>query len=174
MLVAVIGGNLQGVEATYLAKKAGWDVTVFDKKPEIETEENYEPGLDHGMNMMGTETILFVDDEESIIDMSVQMLERLGYKVKATTNPREALKLFQSNSHGFDLIITDMTMPHMTGTKFSEKIKEISSDIPIIICTGHSSLIDEETAEQLGIAAYLMKPVSMSEISKTIRKIMDK
>jgi len=145
---------------------------IFDKKPEKQIETNYEPG--QGIGTMGTETILFVDDEEFIIDMSVQMLEQLGYKVRATANPWEAFELFQSKPREFDIVITDMTMPGMTGVQLSEKLKEVRSDIPVIICTGHSSFIDEETAEKLGIAAYLMKPVLMSEITKTIRMIMDK
>ena len=74
----------------------------------------------------------------------------------------------------FDLVITDMTMPQMTGSKFSKMLKEIRSDIPVIICTGHSSLIDEEKAKELGIDGYVMKPVSMLEITKAIREVLDK
>jgi PAS domain S-box-containing protein len=150
---------------------------IFDQEPENKIGADYES--DHVKEMSspemgGTEKILFVDDEEAIIDIAVQMLERVGYRVAATTDPREAFTLFQSKPHEFDLVITDMTMPQMTGAKLSGKIKKVRSDIPVIICTGHSSLIDEETAEQLGIAAYVMKPVSMSEMAKTIRRVMDK
>jgi len=122
---------------------------------------------------IGTETILFVDDEKSIVTIIGQMLERLGYKVETKQNPVETLKLFQSKPDEFDLVITDMTMPQMTGVKLSEKLKDVRSDIPVIICTGHSSLIDEEKAKKLGIAAYVMKPIVMSDIAKTIRKVLD-
>ena len=87
----------------------------------------------------GNETILFVDDEEPIVKMIGQMLGRLGYRVETRQNPAEALKLFQSKPHEFNLVITDMTMPQMTGVTLSEKLKDIRSDIPIIICTGHSA-----------------------------------
>jgi len=140
---------------------------VVDKKPKIETETIDELPRGH-------ETILFVDDEEAITDMTQKVLERLGYKVEICLNPLRALDLFQSKPEYFDVVITDMTMPQMTGAKLSEKLMEIRSDIPIIICTGHSSLINEENAKQLGIADYVMKPVSMSRIAKAIRKILDK
>ena len=122
----------------------------------------------------GTETILFVDDEKSITDMVQQVLEKLGYKVETRLNPLEALGLFQSKPDSFDLVITDMTMPQMTGAKLSEKLIEIQPDVPIIICTGHSSLIDEEKAKRLGIAGYIMKPATMSTIAKAIRNVLDK
>jgi nitrogen-specific signal transduction histidine kinase/ActR/RegA family two-component response regulator len=140
---------------------------VVDEKPKIETETINETPRGH-------ETILFVDDEKSITDMTQKMLKRLGYKVETSLNPLQALDLFQSKPDEFDLVITDMTMPQMTGAKLSKKLIEIRSDIPIIICTGHSSLIDEEKAIQFGIAGYVMKPVSMSTIAKAIRKVLDK
>lgn len=140
---------------------------MIDEKPKIETETKDKIPRGH-------ETILFVDDEKAITDMTQKMLERLGYKVETSLNPLQALDLFQSEPDTFDLVITDMTMPQMTGAELSKKLMEIRSDIPVIICTGHSSLIDEEKAKQLGIAGYVMKPVSMSTIAKVIRKVLDK
>ena len=140
---------------------------VIDEAPEIITNET--ATLPHG-----TETILFVDDEKVITNMMQQMLGKLGYQVEAKLNPEEALDLFQSKSDSFDIVITDMTMPQMTGAKFAKKLKEIRSDIPIILCTGHSSLIDEDKARQYGISGYLMKPVSKSKITKAIREVLDK
>jgi len=139
---------------------------VIDEAPEITTKQTGE--IPHG-----TETILFVDDEEVITNMMQQILERLGYRVEAKLNPKEALDLFQSKPDSFDIVITDMTMPQMTGAKFAEKLKEIRSDIPIILSTGHSSLIDEDKAKQSGISGYVMKPVSMSKIAKAIREALD-
>ena len=110
----------------------------------------------------------------SITGMTQKMLKRLGYKFETSLNPLQALDLFQSNPDSFDLVITDMTMPQMTGAKLSEKLMEIRSDIPVIICTGHSSLIDEEKAKRFGIDGYLMKPASMSTIAKAIRNVLDK
>ena len=122
----------------------------------------------------GSESILFVDDEISIVNMVQRMFERLGYKVQTATTPQDALDRFTLNPSYFDLVITDMTMPQMTGVKLSEKLMDIRPDIPIIICTGHSALVDEEKAKELGLAAYLMKPINMKETAQTIRKILDK
>lgn len=121
----------------------------------------------------GRETILFVDDEVPIVKMMERVLSRLGYHVEATLNPREAVELFQSRSERIDLVITDMTMPQMTGIQLSEALKRIRPDLPIILCTGHSERIDEEKAARLGFAAYVMKPVSRQEIASIIRKVLD-
>jgi len=122
----------------------------------------------------GNETILFVDDEISITKMVKRMFERLGYKVETATTPQDALERFSLNPDHFDLVITDMTMPQMTGVKLSEKLMDIRKDIPIIVCTGHSALVDEKKAKELGLAAYIMKPIDMQETAQTIRKILDK
>jgi len=106
--------------------------------------------------------------------MTQKVLEKLGYRVEAILNPLDALDLFQSKPNAFELVITDMTMPQMTGAKLAQKLKEIQPDVPVIICTGHSSLIDEEKAKRLGIDGYVMKPASMSTIAKAIRNVLDK
>jgi len=125
-------------------------------------------------NPIGNETILFVDDEEALVDMAKMILERLGYTVQTSTNPVEALATFEANPTLFDLVISDMTMPQMSGAKLSEKLKEIQNNIPIIICTGHSSFIDEEKSKDIGISAFAMKPITMSEIARLIRTVLDK
>jgi PAS domain S-box-containing protein len=122
----------------------------------------------------GNETILFVDDEISIVKMVQRMFERLGYKVETATTPQDALEQFSLNPDHFDLVITDMTMPQMTGVKLSEKLMAIRKDIPIIICTGHSTLVDKERAKDLGLAAYVMKPINMRKTAQTIRKVLEK
>jgi len=140
---------------------------VIDEAPKIINKKT-------GTIPHGTERILFVDDEKIITNMMQQMLEKLGYHVKTSLNPEEALDLFKSKSDSFDIVITDMTMPQMTGATFAEKLKKIRSDIPVILCTGHSSLIDEDKAKQSGISGYVMKPVSMRNIAKAIREALDK
>ncbi len=123
---------------------------------------------------MGSEIILFVDDETAITDMVREMLGRLGYTVEIQTDPVKALDLFLSSPDRYDLIITDMTMPNMDGVKLSEKRVKIRPDIPIIICPGHSSLINEKKALQEGFAAYIKKPITKAGISNIIRNILDK
>jgi len=120
------------------------------------------------------EKILFVDDEASIVKMAGNMLERLGYIFKTETNPLDALELFRSKPDAFDLVITDMTMPNLTGVKLIEKLKKIRPDIPVVICTGYSTIIDEEKAISFGIDGYTMKPIVMRDIAITIRDVMDK
>ncbi|MBF0203465.1 MAG: response regulator [Desulfamplus sp.] len=122
----------------------------------------------------GEERILFVDDDELIVEMTQDMLERLGYKVESTTNPEYALERFIASPNDFDLMITDMTMPQMSGAKLAERIRQIQPDFPVIICSGYSSLINEETAHEIGLSAYIMKPVSMQEMGETIRNVLDK
>jgi PAS domain S-box-containing protein len=140
---------------------------MVEPKPETKIESMAE-------SFRGAERILFVDDEENIAEMAQESLKLFDYRVEAMSDPEDALAVFKLNPGYFDVVITDMTMPKMTGAKLAEQLIRIRPDIPIILCTGHSSLIDEERARQLGIAAYLMKPVSMSEIAKTIRKLMEK
>jgi len=121
----------------------------------------------------GSESILFVDDEPSIAEMTGQMLTRLGYEVVTATEPEEALAMFQSNPERFDLVITDMTMSRMNGVKLSERLKELRQDIRVIICTGHSPLIDEERAGSIGIDGYVMKPIGKKDLARTVRKVLD-
>ncbi|MFZ2633309.1 MAG: response regulator [Desulfosalsimonadaceae bacterium] len=122
---------------------------------------------------MGTERILFVDDESTIVEMGKKMLERLGYEVAGSTSGAEALELFRAKPDQFDLVITDMTMPHMTGDQLSGKLIEIRPDIPIILCTGFSEKMTEEAAKEIGIREFIMKPISRQVLSKIIRNVLD-
>ncbi len=124
--------------------------------------------------LKGNENILFVDDEKALIKIGKQILERLGYKVQTSTNPVEALKRFRFNPNIVDLVITDMTMPQMTGDKFAIEILKIQPDMPIILCTGYSDKISRESADKIGIKKYIEKPVDISELSTVIREILDK
>jgi PAS domain S-box-containing protein len=121
----------------------------------------------------GNETILFVDDEESIMELGQLIMEYQGYTVDATTSPADALKRFRLSPDKYDLIVSDMTMPQMTGVALAEELLRIRPDIPIIICTGYSPFIDEEKAKAIGIAAYAMKPISRQKIAKIIRQVLD-
>jgi PAS domain S-box-containing protein len=122
----------------------------------------------------GSEEVLIVDDEIVMANTIKRMLDRLGYKVTSRTSSLEALELFRNKPDRFDLVITDMTMPQMTGDKLSEALMEIRSDLPVILCTGYSEHISEGTAEELGIKAFVMKPIVMREIATTIREVLDK
>jgi DNA-binding NtrC family response regulator len=119
----------------------------------------------------GDEHILLIDDQSSVLDVEKKMIERLGYKVIGTTEAVAAIAIFQADPKAFDLVITDMTMPGMTGDTLAEKILEIRADIPIIICSGYSELISQDQATELGIREFLMKPVGIIEMSDKIRSV---
>ena len=121
----------------------------------------------------GQERILFIDDEFALVDIGKQMLEYLGYKVTTKTDSLEALKLFQEQPHEFDLVITDMTMPNMTGEKLAKELMRIRPDVPIILCTGFCGQITEENAKEIGIKEFAMKPLVMEDLAKTIRKVLN-
>ena len=122
---------------------------------------------------IGTERILFVDDVEALAELGERMIEHLQYKVTASTSSIEALDLFREDPGRFDLVITDMTMPHMTGADLSLELLRIRPGIPIILCTGYSEMISEEKAVKMGIRAFVNKPFSMRDLAETIRKVLD-
>ncbi|MBU1137573.1 MAG: response regulator [Proteobacteria bacterium] len=121
----------------------------------------------------GNERVLLVDDDEMIAKMNKKMLEKLGYQTTVLTNSLETLAAFQKNPDKFDLLITDMTMPNMTGAELTRRILAIRSDLPIILCTGYSDLINEEKAKAIGVSHYVMKPVIMKDLANVVRKALD-
>ncbi len=122
----------------------------------------------------GSEHILVVDDEEHIVRMARQMLEKLGYKVTVRTSSVEGLEAFQAQPENFDLVITDMTMPNMTGMVLAQKLMAIRPGLPIILCTGYSGLINKEKARAAGIREFIMKPYVKRQIAETIRRALAK
>jgi len=120
----------------------------------------------------GDEKILFVDDEKALAKLGATMLEQLGYTVVYETNSLRALDLIKAEPSRFDLIITDMTMPHLTGDQLSQKILKINPDMPIILCTGFSHKIDNEAALKMGIRRYIDKPINQISLATVIRKVL--
>jgi len=121
----------------------------------------------------GTERILVVDDEKPLADIYEKMLGMLGYQVEIRTSPVEALEAVRMNPQKYDLVITDMTMPQMTGYSLSKKLMEIRPGLPVILCTGFSDLVNEEKARSAGILAFLLKPVPLHDLANTMRKVLD-
>jgi CheY-like chemotaxis protein len=121
----------------------------------------------------GNERILFIDDESFLIDLVKRMLEKLGYRAVVNQSPVEALELFKEQPEKFDLVISDMTMPGMTGVELAEQMIAIRSDIPFILCTGYNEHVSEEKIKSFGIKAFLMKPLEIKVLAKTIRKALD-
>lgn len=123
--------------------------------------------------MKGNERILYVDDEQVLANMAVKMLSSQGYTVVSKSSSIEALSLFKDTPHEFDLVITDMTMPGMTGDRLAQELLKIRQDIPIILCTGFNEHISEEKAKAIGIRDFILKPLNTQTMTKAIRKIFD-
>ncbi|WP_163338879.1 PAS domain-containing sensor histidine kinase [Desulfopila sp. IMCC35008] len=121
----------------------------------------------------GKENILFIDDEQILGEMGKAMLERLGYNVTLRNSSLEALETFNNHHEQFDLVITDQTMPGMTGADLARRMIQIRPDIPVILCTGFSSIISEEEAALIGIKEFAYKPLTKRELSELIRKVLD-
>ena len=140
---------------------------LMEKSVDIPTEKKMK------ISPMGNEHILLVDDEEPIVQMEKTILERLGYRVTSRTGSIEALEIFKAKADAFDLVITDMTMPNMTGDQLAKELLAVNPDIPIIILTGFSERVNKDTIETLGIKGLLMKPVVTSDMALEIRRVLD-
>ncbi len=139
--------------------------------PVIQKEETDAEKTDETL-FRGTGRVLFVDDEKSTVLISTEILESLGYRVTGKTDSQEALSLFREKPDEFDVVITDMTMPKITGIKLAGEMIGIRPDIPVILCTGFSEGIDEETVKRKGIREFLMKPVAPVKIARAIHNIL--
>jgi PAS domain S-box-containing protein len=120
------------------------------------------------------ERVLFVDDEESLVEWGKALLERLGYEVIATNDSTKALEVFTSDPSMFDLVITDQTMPGITGLELAKEFLRIRPEIPIILCTGHSSAVTFDKLEEPGVREFLMKPLTRKELAEAIHRAFDK
>ncbi len=120
----------------------------------------------------GEGNILFVDDEEFLVDLAQQMLKRLGYEVTACTDPVDALTLFRENPKPFDLVITDLTMPKMSGEQLVRELTAIRSEIPFILCTGFSQHMTREKMRQIGVNEFLRKPLVIRDLAEAIARVL--
>lgn len=141
--------------------------------PHEEAEEEQPTSTVAEVSESGDESILFVDDEEEICEICKLLLERLGYKLTLASNGEKALEIFTANPDQFQLVVTDQIMPHMTGDQLAKALLEIRPDLPIMICTGHSSAITEESASAMGVRKVLQKPIQLTSLAKTIRELLD-
>lgn len=138
-----------------------------DDNPLLETTE------DLSISTRGKERLMVVDDEKSILLSTQENLEDNGYKIKAFINPGDALKEFKKHPDQFDLIITDMTMPGITGDLLSKDVLEVRPDMPIILCTGYSEKISESKAFEMGIKKFVQKPIDTKRLLYMIREVLD-
>jgi CheY-like chemotaxis protein len=131
------------------------------------------PAKDTHPPVGGRERILVVDDEATLLRMLNRMLASLGYEVTCCRSSREALDTFLGRPDRIDLVITDMTMPEMTGIQLARELLDVRPDLPVILCTGFSALISEESAAAAGIRKLVMKPVVRRDMAEAIRGVLD-
>ena len=173
MGLAVVHGIVKGHNGFISVKSELGKGTTFNIFfPAVEEDAVVETENDEKLPT-GNERILFIDDEESLVKIGHQRIGRLGYKIETTTSPIEALALFNSKPEQYDLIITDMAMPQMTGDKLIKEILTIRPDMPIILCTGFSEKIDEERAKKMGVCQYIEKPLDKHDLAVSIRQVLD-
>ena len=134
--------------------------------------ENVEPSAIKSTDGAKARNVLFVDDEESIVMLMTEVLQNHGFKVTGYMDSEQALSHFKENKNKYDLVITDQTMPKLTGAELSKAIIEIQPDISVILCSGYSTIMDKEGAESIGIKAYMTKPVNMKDLFSTITKVL--
>jgi CheY-like chemotaxis protein/two-component sensor histidine kinase len=172
--LAVVYGILKGYGgdihvASQLGKGTTFTVYIpLMAKPSLSGLVNNEVILE-----TGRERILLVDDEEMVARFEEQMLKRLGYQVVSLTSSLDALDAFRRDPEAFDILITDMTMPNLTGDQLARELISIKPGLPVILCTGFSERIDHEIAASIGIKGFLMKPAVRSEMAQMVRKLLD-
>lgn len=151
---------------------SGTSFNVYFRVSQTDKKKSDSPELTEG-DVSGSERILFVDDDSAILEMSEQLLELMGYQVTLASSGQEAMDLIHNRCDSFDMVITDMTMPGMNGIELAQEIKKICPDLPIILCSGYTDVVEEDNVPDTGIGAFITKPMGRNELSETIRRLLD-
>lgn len=173
MGLAVVNGIVESYGGWIKARSTPGVGTVMSIYLPVTESMDEGLGLEKENLPRGKEHILVIDDEKPVVRTLSRLLESLGYHVEATTDCHEALKLFKEKKESFDLIITDFTMPGLTGDKLALEIFKIRPGMPVIICSGYSNRMDSKSAKRLGIASFLNKPILKAELARQVRKAID-
>ncbi|MCF8129989.1 MAG: response regulator [Deltaproteobacteria bacterium] len=172
--LAVVHGIVGNCKGAILVESEEGKGTTFDVFfPTLEKQTHANGKGSEAPVLGGNERILMVDDEVPIVRLEKQILEKLGYRVETDTNSLEALKRFMDSPDKFDLLITDLAMPNMSGKQLAAEVKKVRPDFPVIICSGFSDLIDEEKAKELGVQGFLLKPLGRDVLARTVRTVLD-
>ena len=173
MGLSVVHGIVTGMKGTIQVYSEPGKGTRFCVYLPLEKGPPAEEGIAPQVSIpMGSEHILLVDDDASIIDMEKMMLERLGYRIAHRTSSIEALEAFRTDPRKYDLVISDMTMPKMPGDKLAAELLRLRPNIPILLCTGFSQKMTEKKIQALGVRGLLMKPVLMMDLAQKIREVL--
>jgi len=172
MGLAMVHGIVESYGGKIVVKSRPGEGTLISVYIPIAHERRREATAEREELPRGSGRILFVDDEAQLVKMGSRMLEVLGYEVETRTSSVEALKLFRSRPKSFDLVITDMTMPNMTGDELARELFKIRADIPVIICTGYSRKLSDTTVLDNGIEGVLYKPVVKAELAGMVKNAM--
>jgi PAS domain S-box-containing protein len=173
MGLSVVHGIVQAHGGAITLESRPFTGTTFQIFLPIIENEPTRPPLTATRLPTGNERILFVDDEDFQVDLGRQMLEKLGYQVTTSNDSINALKTFRRDFKDFDLVITDMTMPNLTGDELARAMMAIEPDIPVIICTGFSDRISREKATAIGIREFVLKPIVFKDLAVIIRRVLD-
>ena len=171
--LSVVYGIVKAHEGAVIVESAKGEGSTFrvflpkgnSQGPEAPAEEALVP--------RGKGRVLFIDDEESIASMARIALSKLGYDVRAETDPRAALRIFLKDPDRFNLVVTDQTMPHMSGLTLAGRLLAARPDIPIILSTGYSAVVDQKTAKDAGITAFVMKPLTREQLARAVKDALD-
>ena len=172
--LSVVHGIVTGMGGHISMKSVvnvGTEFTLY--LPRCKTEIGSDEGSEAPPAPKGNESILVVDDDETVVRMEKRLLENLGYRIEAVSSSREALRVFSEKKDDYDLVITDMTMPGLTGVDLARELLVLRPDLPIIICTGFSERLDENIARSMGIREYVSKPIVLRRFAGVVRRVLD-
>jgi DNA-binding NtrC family response regulator len=174
MGLAVVLGIVQSCQGMIrVESEPGKGTTFFVSFPRVKDVGRAEDKQEAGALPGGHERILLVDDEQSVLDTEKYVLEHLGYQVTAVLGSLDALRLFRSDPASYDLVVTDQTMPHLTGGELAGEMLRTRPDMPIILCTGYSEMISREKALEIGIREFIMKPFDRKTLAGMVRDVLD-
>jgi CheY-like chemotaxis protein len=174
--LSVVHGIVQGLGGhVSVYSEPGQGTTFHIYLPVLPSQTDIPPvgAVTEAQIPTGTERVLLLDDEKGVVATEQRILTGLGYTVRGFTSCTEAMDEFLRHSDAYDLIITDMNMPKVSGAELAEAVRAVRPDIPIIMCTGFSEIMNEEKARQLGINRLIMKPLTLKELAQNVRGVLD-
>ncbi|MEI6128344.1 MAG: ATP-binding protein, partial [Pseudomonadota bacterium] len=172
--LSVVHGIIKGHRGDIkVTSEPGRGTTFSILLPEAAAPVKHEKEADKAAPLSGCGHILYVDDEAALTEIAKMQLEPLGYRVTAAQSSREALELFQQDPERFALVITDLSMPHMTGYELAQELIRVKPGTPVILCTGYNETAVEKKVNELNIKAVLTKPVSRRALTETIRNVLN-